>query len=67
MRIENGKRVDRQWGERVPTQMVSFRAEPSVIEMINNQMEIEKVTKRKRSEFIVRVLTEYCNKNEHRK
>lgn len=63
MRIENGKVVRNEHGAKVPTKMVSFRAEPSVIEMIRNQMRKEGIVNRKRSEFIVRVLTEYCDKN----
>lgn len=63
MRIENGKTVRNERGAKVPTQMVSFRAEPSVIEMMKNQMQKEGIAKRKRSEFIIRVLTEYCERN----
>lgn len=63
MRIENGKKVRNKRGDSVQTEMVSFRAEPSVIEMIKRQMANENYSSRKRSEFIIRVLTEYCNKN----
>lgn len=63
MRIENGKKVRNKRGDSVQTEMVSFRAEPSVIEMIKRQMASENYSSRKRSEFIIRVLTEYCNKN----
>lgn len=63
MRIENGKRVRNRAGDNVPTEVVSFRAEPCVIEMIKKQMAKENYTHYKRSEFIIRVLTEYCDKN----
>lgn len=61
MRIENGKRVRNRRGDKVPLTMVSFRAEPSVVEMLAKQMEIEQIENR--SEFIVRALTEYCERN----
>lgn len=63
MRIENGKRVRNKRGDKVPTTMVSFRAEPSVLEMIKTQMAVENYKQRERSEFIVRALTEYCDRN----
>lgn len=59
MRVENGERVICKRGNNTPTKMVSFRAEPQILEMIENQMELEKIDNR--SEFIVRVLTKYCN------
>lgn len=64
MRIENGKKIRNKAGNNIPTEMVSFRAEPSVIEMIKRQMANENYSSRKRSEFIIRVLTEYCEKYE---
>lgn len=61
MRIENGIRVESKRGSFIPTKMVSFRAELQTLEMIENQMMLEKIDNR--SEFILKVLTEYCNNN----
>ncbi len=63
MRIENGKKVRSRRHSHVPTKIVSFRAEPCVLEMLDKQSKLEKMG---RSELILRVLTEYCEKNGNR-
>lgn len=65
MRIENGKKVRSRRGNKIPTKIVSFRAEPCVLEMLDKQRKLENKQKSEnigRSEFILRVLTEYCEK-----
>lgn len=61
MRIENGIKVKSKRGSFIPTKMVSFRAEHQTLEMIKNQMQLEQIDNR--SEFILKVLTDYCRKN----
>lgn len=59
MRIENNKKVRNFRGANVITKVVSFRAEPCVLEMCDKQCAKEKIG---RSELIVRALVEYCRK-----
>lgn len=59
MRIENNKRVRSARGANIVTRMISFRAEPCVLEMCRKKCEEEKIG---RSELIVRALVEYCKK-----
>lgn len=63
MRIENGKKVRSRRGNNIETKVIGFRAEPCVLEMLDRQSKLEKM---KRSELILRVLTEYCEKNGNR-
>lgn len=59
MRIENGEKIRNERGSNVPTKMVGFRAEPQVFEMIEKARKAENLG---RSEFILRVLIDYCTK-----
>lgn len=63
MRIENGIKVRNNHNSRVPTKVVNFRAEPSVLQMCQKCCEDNGFGM---SELILRALTEYCNKNEKR-
>ena len=60
MRIENGQKIRSKKGSQIPTKMIGFRAEPQIFEMIERTRKSEGLG---RSEFIIRVLTEYCKKN----
>lgn len=59
MRIENGKKIRSRRGSKVETKPISFRVEPSMLEMLEKQSKLENIG---RSELILRVLTEYCEK-----